>query len=602
MKDLQAFDIINISNFNNRDDIFLNFLNKFLKFKKIKKIYGEHSFKQGVEFVDAIIKELNIQIDIDEKDLKKIPKEGPFVTTSNFPLGGIEALILFKIVSEIRPDFKIVSPYRFHEIGPLEELTIPLNKKSKDSLTPCIDCAKRIVKYLKNGGAVAFFPAGVASTYNIETKKILDNQWDTKLTKLIKIANVPVVPVYFNDSFGKMFHVLGNLHPVLQSLFIQKEMFKKRDSEINFRLGNIIKTQELEKFSDIWLFTRFLRARTYALGANSHIDVNKFFQYIKKFKIDKVQKIADPVNPDIIKTQLEKAKAEHLLYSHRGFDIICAPSNVFPDVLTEIGRLREITFREIGEGTNKSLDIDEYDLYYNHLIIWDNENNKIVGAYRIGKGDEIIDSYSANGFYLSSLFKLKKGLYPVLRQSLEMGRSFIVKEYQRKPLSLFMLWKGILYFLLKNPQYRYLLGPVSISQEFSELSKNLIVSFFETYLFDTDLAKFVKPRKKYKVEVSEFDKNILLQGIGNDLNKLDTYVKEIEPGSSIPVLFKKYISLGAKTIAFNVDPKFNNCLDGLMVLDIFEVPKETLKVLAKDLDDQSVLNRFNIDNAKGLDK
>jgi len=594
MKDLQAFDIINISNFNNRHDIFLNFLNKFLKFKKIKKIYGEHSLKEGVEFIDAIIKELNIQVDLLDKDMKKIPEKGAFVVVSNFPLGGIEALILFKIISKIRPDFKIVSPYRFHEIGPLKKLTIPINNKDYKRSMPNVSYTKNILNYLKEGGTLVFFPAGVASTYNHETKKILDKQWDTNITKLIKIANVPIVPVYFNDSFGKMFHFLGSIHPVLQSLFIQKEMFKKRDSIINLRIGTCVKPIELDKFSDINLFTRFLRARTYALGANSEIDVNKFFQYIKKFKIDKIEEIALPQSYKIIKSQIEKAKEEYLLYSYRGFDIICAPASVFPDVLTEIGRLREITFREIGEGTNKCLDIDEYDLYYNHLIIWDNDNDKIVGAYRIGKGDEILESYSKNGFYLSSLFKIKKGLFPILQQSLEMGRSFIVKEYQRKPLSLFMLWKGILYFLLKNPQYQYLIGPVSISQKFSELSKNLIVSYFETYHFDIKKAKHVRPRKKYKVEVSEFDKNILLQDIGNDLNKLDKYVKEIEPGSRIPVLFKKYISLGAKTIAFNVDPKFNNCLDGLMILDIFDLPIETLKVLAKDLDDESILNRFNI--------
>ncbi len=598
MKDLQAFDIINISNFNKRSDIFLSFLNKYLKFRKIQKIYGEHSFKHGLEFVDAIINELNLQIETIEKEVQKIPAKGSFITISNFPMGGIEALILFKIISEKRPDFKIISPYRFHEIGPLEAITIPLNKGKANSTKPCIDCTKKILTYLRDGNAVGFFPAGVAAKYDTETKKILDTQWDIKLTKLIKIAAVPVIPVYFNDAFGKLFHILGNLHPVLQSLFIQKEMFKKRDSIINVRIGNAIKLNELDKFSDIWLFTRFLRARTYALGASASIDVNIFFKYIKKFKIEKVEEIISPIDPQIIINQINNAKKDHLLYSSRGFDIICAPTSAFPDVLTELGRLREKTFREVGEGTNKSLDIDEFDLYYNHLVIWDNEQNKIVGAYRIGRGDEIIERYSVKGFYLSTLFKIKKGLIPVLNQSLEMGRSFIVKEYQRKPFSLFMLWKGILYFLLKNPQYRYLTGPVSISQKFSELTKNLIVSFFEEHHFDKKMAKYVKHRKKYRVEVNEFDKNILLQGIGNDVNKLDKYVKEIEPGSSIPVLFKKYISLGAKTIAFNVDPKFNNCLDGLMILDIFELPEDTLKVLAKDLDDDSVLSRFNIDVMK----
>ncbi len=595
MKDLEPLDIVNINNFNKRGDIFLNFLNKFIKFKKIKKIYGEHSLKAGLDFVNAIINELKLKIDINKTDINKIPEKGPFIIVSNFPMGGIEALILFKIISEKRKDFKIVSSYRFHQIEPLKDVTFPVNKAQKQSFDPCLDCTKKILTFLKNGGSLGFFPAGVASKYDYETKKVLDSQWDIKLTKLIKIASVQVFPVYFNDSFGKLFHILGNLHPVLQSLLIQKEMIKKRDSVINFRIGNTIKPKEFPKFSDIWLFTRFLRARTYALSAKENIDINKFYKYIKKFKIDKVEEIAPAVDTKKIVNQINNAKKEYLLYSYKEFDIICAPSNVFPDVLTQIGRLREITFREVGEGTNKSLDLDEFDLYYDHLIFWDNKKSKIVGAYRIGRGDEIIDRYSLKGFYLNTLFKMKKGIIPVMKESLEMGRSFIIKEYQRKPLSLFMLWKGILFFLLKNPQYRYLIGPVSISQKFSELSKNLIVNFFETYHFNKKLAKYIKPRKKYKVEVTEFDKNILLQHIGNDFNKLDKYVKEIEPDSRIPVLLKKYISLGAKTIAFNVDPKFNNCLDGLILLDIYDVPQETLKVLAKDLEDETILNRFNIE-------
>ena len=304
----------------------------------------------------------------------------------------------------------------------------------------------------------------------------------------------------------------------------------------------------------------------------------------------------------LIIEEINAAKEDYLLHSQKEFDIICAPVSVLPNVLTEIGRLREITFREVGEGTNKSIDVDEYDLYYNHLLIWDRENQKIVGAYRIGKGDEIIAKYSIKGFYINSLFNIKKGMMPILKESLEMGRSFIVKEYQRKPLSLFLLWKGILYFLLKNPQYRYLIGPVSISQDFSELAKSLIVSFFGTYYYDNYLGKYVKPRKKYKVNVEDFDKQIILQDIGNDLNRLDKYIKDIEPNAGIPVLFKKYMSLGAKTIAFNVDPKFNNCLDGLMILDIFNVSEDLLKALAKDLDDSEVLKRFKISEIKGLNK
>jgi putative hemolysin len=595
MKNLQPLNLLNIKDFNKRNENFLKFLNKFVKFKKVNRIYKEHSILDGLEFVDSILDELNLSIDITEKDLKNIPKTGSFITVSNFPMGGLEALLLAKIISSKRENFKIAASYVYHEIEPLIEFTIPLNNKNSKSFDSSLSYSKNILSHIQDGGSVGFFPAGRVATFNHDIKKVLDLEWDSNLMKLIKIANVPVIPIYFNDSFRRIFHTVGNLHPFFQSFFLQKEMLNKRDSIETVRIGAAITVKEQNNFPDTSLYSRFIRARVYSLGASTPIDVDKFFKYKKFFKIKKVEEIVPPQPEELIIKQINAAKEEYLLFSQRSFDIICAPADIFPDVLNEVGRLREITFREIGEGTNKSIDVDEYDLYFDHLVIWDNDENKIVGAYRIGRGDEIIEQFSVNGFYINSLFKMKKGVSPFLEESIEMGRSFIVKEYQRKPLSLFMLWKGIFYFLLKNPQYRYLLGPVSISQDFSELSKNLIVNFFEKNYFHHELAKYIKPRKKYKVQVEEFDEKILLQDIGNDLNKLDKYVKEIEPGSRIPVLFKKYISLGAKTVAFNVDPKFNNCLDGLMVIDIFDLPHETLKVLARDLDDDSILERFSID-------
>jgi putative hemolysin len=599
MNELQPYDIVNFNNFNKRTEIFFNFLNKFIKFKKVKEIYKEHSYKAGLEFIDAIFDELNLKAEIDDKELAKIPDKGPFIIVSNFPLGGLEALALAKTITQKRKDFRIVATARFHEMGPLEEITFPINQSGKKTNEPCISCAKKILSYIKDGGSVAFFPAIGPASYSKSSGFVIDNQWNTKLTKIIKIAKVPVIPVFFNDSFRKLYHLLGNLHPVLQSFLIQKEMLKKKDTTINYRIGRPIKVTEQEGFSDIWRYTRFLRARVYALGASTPVDVNKFFKYKKKFKLPKAEPIIDPVDPAIVEKEINQAKENYLLHKNGDFEIIAAPYEIFPNVLTEIGRLREITFREVGEGTNKSLDIDEYDLYYLHLVIWDSANKKIVGAYRMGLGDEIIDRFSIKGFYVSTLFKIKKGLIPFLRESVEMGRSFIVKEYQRKPLSLFLLWKGIFYFLLKNPQYRYLIGPVSISEKFTELSKNLIVSFFEMYYFNKEMAKFVKPRKKYKVEVEEFDKNILLESIGNNISKLDNYIKEIEPDSGrMPVLFKKYFGLGGQIIAFNVDPKFNNCLDGLIVVDIFDAPIDIIKSFAKDLNDPTVLERFNFDDSK----
>jgi len=220
------------------------------------------------------------------------------------------------------------------------------------------------------------------------------------------------------------------------------------------------------------------------------------------------------------------------------------------------------------------MDIDEFDLYFNQLVIWDNKNNKIAGAYRAGRGDEIMQQFGPKGFYIQSLFNIKKEFHPILEESLELGRSFIIKEYQRKPLSLFLLWKGILYFLLKNRQYRYLIGPASISNDFTKFSQSLIVDFFKANYFDKDLAKYIIPRKRFKVKQNpNFDNEVFIK--------------------NTPVLFRKYMQLNARLLGFNVDPKFNNCVDGLMILDIFDVPLNTLQSLSKEFEDDSILERFN---------
>jgi hypothetical protein len=247
----------------------------------------------------------------------------------------------------------------------------------------------------------------------------------------------------------------------------------------------------------------------------------------------------------------------------------------------------------VGEGTNKSTDIDEYDFYYNHLFIWDNDEQKIVGAYRIGKGKEILALYGIKGFYINSLFKLKKKFAPVLAESIELGRSFITKDYQRKVIPLFLLWKGIMVFLLKHSEYRYLIGPVSISNDLSGYSKSLIVEFVKTYFFNEKMAKYITPRKDFVVNTENIDdRKIFIDSSERDINKIERIIMDIEPGYKLPILLKKYMEINGKIIGFNIDPKFNNCLDGLLILDLYEMPPDFIKGLSREMNDASILERF----------
>ena len=227
------------------------------------------------------------------------------------------------------------------------------------------------------------------------------------------------------------------------------------------------------------------------------MEIKRFFNYSLKPQV-KPQTIIDPIPLDKILKEIQQLKTDYTLFQLKNYTVYCAPSSLMPNILNEIGRLREITFREVGEGTNLSMDIDEFDLYYHQMFIWDDDEQRIVGAYRLGKGKDVMEQYGRRGFYLQSLFRIDEKLKPVLKESMELGRSFVIKEYQRKPMPLFLLWKGILYFLLKNPEYRYLIGPVSISNDYSKVSKDLIIKFIMKNHLNWKMAQYIKPRNSYK--------------------------------------------------------------------------------------------------------
>ncbi len=564
-----------------------------LRISKINKMYSEVANFEGPEFLDTLLNKLEIKYEANPEDIKRIPKEGPFIVIANHPYGGIDGVIMLKILLETRPDFKVMANFLLRKIDPLRDYIFPVdpfegNQQTAGSLVGI----KAAISHLKEGKPLGIFPAGEVSTYyNTEAPGVADRQWSDSIVKFIKKNEVPVVPIYFQGTNSRLFHVLGLIHPMLRTAKLPSELLNKKNKIIKVRIGFPISKAEQNEFSDVSRYGRFLRLKTYALG--SSIEVKKFFSYKLKPET-KTEDIIAPVAPEIIQAEVEQAMEKHLLFKSKCFSVICAPSVDIPNIMTELGRLREITFRDVGEGTNRKIDIDEFDLYYNQLFIWDEEAKAIVGAYRAGKGKEIINRYGKKGFYIESLFKIGNGFTPILEQSIELGRSFIVKEYQRKPLPLFLLWKGILYFLIKNPEYRYLIGPVSISNRFSNYSKGIIINFMKANYYDHELARFIQPRNMFRVPVSKDDTQVIFEN-SNDIGKLDKFIQDIEPEEfRMPVLLKKYIKLNGRIVCFNVDPKFNNALDGLLILDLFQVPIDVITSLSKEINDKTILERFNL--------
>lgn len=563
-------------------------LMRILKLNQINKGYNPYSHQKGLEFVENIINELSFSFEVSDEDLAKIPREGSFISISNHPYGGLDGLSHMAFMGPIRPDFKILVNFLLAKIEPVSEFFLPVNPfETHKDVKSSFSGLKEAFNHLNEGRPLSIYPAGEVSTYRFDQKRVTDRKWQYSVIKFIKKTKVPILPIYFDGHNSTLFHMVGMIHPTLRTVKLPSELFNKKDRVVRIRIGHPISIKDQEVFSDLNEYGKFLRTKTYSLGLSLKEDKRK--PYVPK----QVEEVIPAVDPALITREIEEISKEYQLFRIQDNSVYCAPSAKIPNVMREIGRLREITYREVGEGTNKSVDIDEFDAYYDQLFIWDHEGKGLVGGYRIGKGKDILDQFGVKGFYIQTLFRLGYQLLPVLNETIELGRSFVAKEYQKKTFSLFLLWKGILYVLLKHPEYRYLIGPVSISNAFSDLSKALTVEFMRSNYYNFELAEFIRPRKEFKYKI---DKSInmmaFLRSTENDIGKFDRFVQEIEPQFRTPILLKKYINLNAEIVGFNVDPKFNNCLDGLMVLDLLDVPMNTIESLSKEINDKSILDRF----------
>jgi putative hemolysin len=554
-------------------------LMSMLKLDKINDVYSKHYKKSTNVFLDSVLDDALIKYHFSENDMERIPATGSFIIVANHPFGGIEGLILLNKILQVRPDFKILGNSLFNRVEPVREYVFGVNPfETKRALNLGIHGLRQAFAHVKNGHPLAIFPAGEVSTWYDESKQVADRDWSQSIIRFIKNAGVPVVPVYFHGSNSRMFHLMGKGHPMLRTARIPTELLNKRTEIIKVRIGNPIEAKEIPTFTDPSEYGRWLRARTYLLEAGIISVATKMND-----SFTRKQDISPAVPKNILLKELSSISKDCLLFKFQNFSMYCVSSDKIPNIILEIRRLREKTFRAVGEGTDKAIDIDTYVSYYHQLFIWDHNADCIVGGYRIGKGKEILATHGIKGFYVNSLFRMNEKMKPMLVQSIELGRSFITTEYQRKPLSLFMLWKGILSFLLRNEDYRYLIGPVSISNSYTDLSKKVIVEWIEKNYKAENLEEKVVPRCPFKPMDTRTDCRILVDNAKSTL-AVDRLIPEIEPtGHKMPVLLKKYLSIGGKIASFNVDPLFNDSLDGFLLLDIHDVPDYILNFLSKDL-------------------
>ena len=556
---------------------------KVLRISAINKIYNNNKGKSDLDFLNGVLDDCNIKFEIPEEDLKRIPKDGAFITVSNHPLGGIDGVLLLKLLIEGRADYKIIANFLLHRIEPLKPYVMPVNPfETRKDAKSSVAGIKSALLHLREGKPLGIFPAGEVSTYK-DGKLKVDKPWEEGAVRLIKKAEVPVIPIYFHAKNSRLFYFLSKISDTLRTAKLPSEVISQEGKVIKVRIGKPISVKDQKEYKEIAAFSEFIRKKTYML-ANPFEKAHKLIS-TQNIKIKKpAKKITAQRNVDSFIKEVDalREKDGRLLES-KNYEVFFANAKQIPNLIHEIGRLREITFRDVGEGTNKAIDLDKYDKYYHHLILWDREANCLAGAYRMGLGKEIYKKYGINGFYVQTLFRIEPELHQMMSNTIEMGRAFIIGEYQQKPMPLFLLWKGIVHVTLRYPEYKYLMGGVSISNQFSDFSKSLMIEFMKSHYYDPYIAQYIYPKKEFKVKLKDGDKDFVFDATQADMQKFDKIIDEIEPGAlRIPVLIKKYVKQNARLVAFNVDPKFNNAVDGLMYIKVSDIPESTVKPVMEE--------------------
>ena len=542
----------------------------------IEAIYGK-LIRSDRSFFDVLLHSLNIRYECPAEEIAHVAKEGPAIIVANHPFGLLDGVVLGAILTGVRPDFRILTNSLVASIPQLHDYTIPVDPfGGSEAVRANRKPLRESIQYLRAGGLLAVFPAGEVASLRRGRFGITDPDWTENVVRLARRVDAPVIPVFFHGTNSPAFHLAGLVHERLRTLLLPHELLNKAGSTIRVSIGRRIPPARLAAKDGIENATAYLRARTFVLGQRGANASRLRFPAIELFKHP--APIAEAQDAAAIRREIEALRADRNLVMSNQYRVFAASAEEIPSVVLELGRLREITFRKVGEGTGNARDLDRFDQHYEHLFAWNDETGELIGAYRIGKSDEVIDRFGTRGLYTSTLFRLQSEFYEGIRPALELGRSFVRPEYQKGYLPLLLLWKGLGQYVARNPKYRTLFGPVSISKDYNPSSRALIVSFLKSHHCDEHLAECVKPRKKFRVRGPRDCDPRNFGSLLSNLDELSEVVADLEAdGKGIPILLQQYLNLGGQILDFNVDRKFSNVLDGLIVVDLLKPTQRQLE-------------------------
>ncbi len=555
------------------------FAGKLIPMAEVRELYERVRSAQDGFRLETLLAEMQVDLQLQPADLERIPTKGPLVAVANHPFGVLDGAALGVLLSRVRPDVRVMTNSLLEGIPELREHCFFVDPfQTAASAERNLKALKQAIEWLRQGGALAVFPSGEVSQFNVGQAQVADPVWNTTATRLIRKTGANALPVYFCGHNSVTFQLLGLIHPRLRTLVLMQEFLQQRGKKLEVRVGTSIPAELIAGIEDDREATEYLRLRTYLLSyrGKKEISIPTKMRSVLPRKAQETIVAAVPQN--LLVRDIEALPTTQLLTESSEFAVYAARAAEIPNLLEELGRLREVTFRAAGEGTGKSTDLDQFDSYYWHLLLWSKEKQELVGAYRAGNTDEIIRSHGTKGLYTNTVFRYDETLFMKIGSALELGRSFVRTEYQRQYGPLLQLWKGIARFVAAHPQTPVLFGAVSISNEYSRLSREMIVQYFQSRDDGREFVDLIQPRTPFRIpKLRRWDCRALCDAL-QTLDQLGEPISDVEEdGKGVPILIRQYDKVGGKLVGFNLDRKFSDVVDGLVIVDLRQTDPAVLE-------------------------
>lgn len=520
------------------------------------------------DFVSRSLASLNVEYDVTADELARIPASGPLIVIANHPFGGLDGLVLASLVRRVRTDAKLIANSILHRIPELRGDLIAVNPYGgKEAARSNVAGLRRSVAHVKGGGCLIIFPGGEVSHLSLKDRRVVDPPWSQTLARLVRLTDACVLPVYLHGRNSTAFNLMGLFHPLVRTAMLPRELLRKEHSRIELEVGTPIPCKKLESIPSDDDLTAYLRLRTHVLRMRR---ADRTCPAAKAPVQRTAALVAAARGPGLLAGEIGRLPTQSRLLDTPEYAVYIAGAGQIPEVLHEIGRLREITFRATHEGTGKSLDLDDFDRSYLHLFCWQKLKGEIVGAYRIGQTDLLFQQGGVEALYTRTLWEYDEKLIHQIGPALELGRSFVREEYQRTYAPLLLLWKGIGAFVAANPRYHVLFGPVSINNQYQSMSRQLIMSFLRATA-SSHLAGLIRASNPPRLGPMRDRSLAACSTVVRDIEEVSDLVQEIESDrKGVPVLLRQYLKLSGRILGFNVDRGFGDVLDGLILVDLHQ--------------------------------